>query len=67
MGRHVENHDVGTRQDPGGRRRPPNSDKNPIPNTHQIGQGGQKYGRGRAHKGGHGEAVVNQGPFLTVQ
>ena len=39
------NPDLGTIQYPGSRRRPPNSDRDPIPNPHQLG-GGLKYALG---------------------
>ena len=67
LGIHLENMDFGPRQYPGGRRRPPNSDREPILNTHSLRGGGKRYGRSRAHEGGYGKYVVNQGYFGSGQ
>ena len=57
------NPDFGPKWEPGGRRRPPNSDQEPIPNPHQLRGGGQKYDMSQTHKVGYGQAVVNWGTF----
>ena len=59
LGRHPENRNFGPIQDPGGRRIPPNSDRKPVPNPHQLGGVGQIFSRSQSHEGGHGQAVVN--------
>ena len=48
-------------------RRPPNSNREPIPNHHQLGIGGKICGGIRAHEVGHSQAVVNLVPFETGQ
>ena len=59
LDRHLENTDFGQRQKPGGGRRPPNSNRETIPNPHQLGGDVQRCSRSRSHEGGHG----NWGPF----
>ena len=61
------NPDFGPRRNPGGRIIPPNSDQDPIPNPHQIVEGGQTCNRIRDPEGGNGQDVVNQGRFRTGQ
>ena len=67
LGRHLENPDFGPRQEPGGRRRPLNSNQEPIPDPHQLVGGGKRRCRIRAHQVGHVQAGVNCGPFGTGQ
>ena len=50
---------MGPKREPGSRRRPPNSNQEPTPNTHQLEGGGKRCDRIRAHEVGHGQDVLN--------
>ena len=63
MGRHQENPDLGTRGEPGGSRRPPNSDRELILNPHKFGVVGKRWGWSQSHERAHGQAVVNRVSF----
>ena len=67
LGRHLKDSDFGLIRYPGRRRRPTNSDQDPIPTPHQLGGSVKGLIRIQDHKGGHVQAVVYQGPFGTVR
>ena len=65
LGRHLEYSYLGPRSYPGGRRRPINSNQEPIPSTHQLGVILQVCGRIQYHEGKHGQYVVHEVPLAT--
>ena len=63
MGRYLEDSDLGSIRDPGGRRRHPKYDQEIITTTHQTVGIGQCCGRRQAHEGVCGQVVVHRGPL----
>ena len=61
--RNLKDWDLGTRRDPIGRIKPPNSNQYPITITHQLGGSGKGCVRSLDHKGGHDQAVVHLVPL----
>ena len=63
LGRHPENTDFGPIQEPGGKIRPPNPNRETTLNPHKLRVGVKRCGRIRAQEERNGQAVVNRGHF----